>query len=155
MHKLRLISRRLDLPGGRGILLHILWKTWLCDQSKYSGGEIWERHHLMFSLRGGLYWICIHVWLGVCLCGIWGCFGWYGDMKSIISVPGVLIVYPVFATTSIRDSLTFVSSAHHFISNPLVLTLFLSFNFFLYFRLILIFLMLVLIGWVSSSQTIL
>ena len=75
-------------------------------------------------------------------------------MKSIISVPGVLIVSPVFATTSIGGSLNFVSSVNHCLYILLVLTLFLSFNFFLYFRLILLFLMLVLIGWVSSSQTI-
>ena len=75
-------------------------------------------------------------------------------MKSIVSVPGVLIVSPVCKTTSIVGSLTFVSSVHHCLSILLVLTPFLSFNFFLYFHLILLFLMLVLIGWASSSQTI-
>ena len=51
MNKFRLRPRRIDLPVERRKLLHILWKTWLCGQSKYSRGGMWERHHMMFSLR--------------------------------------------------------------------------------------------------------
>ena len=56
MHKFRLRPRRINLPVGGRKLVHMLWKTWLCWQSKYSGGGMWDRHHLMFSLRE-IFWL--------------------------------------------------------------------------------------------------
>ena len=99
--------RSLDVPGGGWILVHRLWKTWLCWRFKYSGGIMREIHCLMLSLReifvlemNQCVARSLYLWY-------WGFCAWWVDVKSIVSVPVVALVSLVWATTSVGCALTF------------------------------------------------